>query len=73
MPQGTALQLKLLGQGDYRREVNPHKPILPTIATWLNTHSRGDTPRNDDKKKRDIPVQLCLDLEGVTSVPCGSR
>jgi hypothetical protein len=67
LPSGTALQLELLGQGDYRREVEPPTLMLSTIAKWWNmyAHSRN-TPQKKSVPNDSPPVQLCLALEAGT-------
>lgn len=67
-PQGTTLQLELLGQGDYRRELEPPPLMLTTIATWWRTHGRHSrSPQPTRVQQHEQPVQLCLNFQGCAS------
>lgn len=69
LPSGTALQLELLGQGDYRREFEPPMLMLPVIAKWWQ--ERGQWFNAPQKKAVDPnkqPLQLCLDLDAAVAV-----
>ncbi|QIR36810.1 hypothetical protein HCG51_08680 [Tolypothrix sp. PCC 7910] len=65
-PSGTALQLELLGQGDYKREVEPPTLMLSTIASWWKRHAQGHrAPKTTASPTSTQAVQLCLDLNVV--------
>jgi hypothetical protein len=70
LPTGTALQLELLGQGDYRREFEPPTLMLANIAQWWNRHGQSwKSPQlKREPQHHEQPVQLCLDFEAVQPV-----
>ncbi|MBD2212913.1 hypothetical protein H6G27_23995 [Nostoc linckia FACHB-104] len=69
-PSGTALQLELLGQGDYKRDVEPPTLMLSTIASWWKRHAQGyRAPKTTASPTSTQPVQLCLDLDIEAPTP----
>lgn len=64
LPSGTALQLEILGQGDYRREFEPSPLMLAPIATWWKAHAHKVIAPQKKLVPHDTqPVQLCLELD----------
>lgn len=68
LPSGTTLQLELLGQGDYRRELEPPTLMLATIATWWKTCGQRFTALPKQAvSSHEPPLQLCLNLDETYS------
>lgn len=69
LPSGTALQLELLGQGDYRSEFKPPMRMLPVIAKWWQERGQGCNVPQKKVAAHDMqPLQLCLDLDALVAV-----
>lgn len=68
LPSGTTLQLELMGQGDYRRELEPPTLMLATIATWWKTCGQRFTALPKQAvSSHEPPLQLCLNLDETYS------